>query len=220
MRVLLLLATVLAGVTAQAPCCFPAQWEAFAGILEGYYLPSTDTPGEVEGYDWVSYDYVNKRLMSNLSLVTDNDTPIRGVVIIDFKKGRRYDIFGNNCTSKIYKGDIPKNCVPDNANSTGPSYFGAGNNKLVFNSFQFLYNNLPVFMTFTQRDCIPVSETVIGGIAPGIKGFVGITYTGLTVGIKDPRVFEPPKDCYHSNEEAQPGGSLGSVIGRKKRGLD
>lgn len=48
MYALLLLATVLAGVTAQDPCCFPTQWEAFAGILEGYYMATTDTPGEVE----------------------------------------------------------------------------------------------------------------------------------------------------------------------------
>ncbi|XP_064600368.1 uncharacterized protein LOC135466670 [Liolophura sinensis] len=206
----------------QQRCCMPSQWESPIGILEGFHSTHTNTSGEVEGIDRISYDYPNKRVAGTMT-VTSGGKPVSKIKsITDFHRKKTYIISDKNCSVSDIDGNEKRKdweCIPDDATYAGLTYFGGGNQRLYVDQWHYKIKGMDVRMDFARPSCVPVSEAVTGQLSADMDGLVLVSYSGLTLGIRDERVFDPPENCKHSGQTITVGGSgtVGGIIGRMRR---
>ncbi|XP_078588173.1 mammalian ependymin-related protein 1-like [Branchiostoma floridae x Branchiostoma japonicum] len=189
----LVVTAMLASVSAQPqPCCTPNQWEATMVEAQGYVLNME--PKTLVGTVEVSYDFDNKKMAFN-QMLNNSGTPILSKVIIDYKEGKMYTISGGVCTEQDAPTvDMPQQCITAGAVYERTIRLG-GPDGLEVNSFGLWNVQGVAYGTaqMTSSDCLPVTEVLIAEQTGQVLGSVqAIIFDGVTTGIKDPSVFDPP----------------------------
>ncbi|CAH1258223.1 mammalian ependymin-related protein 1-like [Branchiostoma lanceolatum] len=182
-----------AHVSAQPqPCCTPNQWEATMVEAQGYV--QNVEPKTLIGTIEVSYDFDNKKMAFN-QMLNNSGTPVLGKVIINYKEGKMYIISDGVCTElDAPTVDMPQQCIKADAVFERTMRLG-GTDGLEVNSFGLWNVQGVAYGTaqMTSSDCLPVTEVLIAEQTGQVLGSVqAIIFDGVTTGIKDPSVFDPP----------------------------
>ena len=192
---MLMVLFVTATVTvAEKPCCYPEQYEGSIGLV-------SHSPGFQQSQLVManySVDYKNKRVASYEQTQRNGETMKMGrSAILDFKAKKQYSIIWEKrwCSACNISFPMPSRCALNNATFMGSTYFGVGASALATTAWRSDEHTLrhrifPRAVVITQKNCVPMSEIVIGGIFLQI-----ISYYNNTLGIQDPGVFTPPDFC-------------------------
>ncbi|KAI8492810.1 hypothetical protein Bbelb_294070 [Branchiostoma belcheri] len=196
------LALVGSGSAQPQPCCTPNQWEATMVEAQGYV--QNMQPKTLVGTIEVSYDFDNKKMAFNQRL-NNSGTPILVKVIINYNEGKMYSISGGVCTElDAPTPDMPQQCISAGAMFERTMRLG-GPGGLEVNSFGLWNVQGVAYGTaqMTSRDCLPVTEVLIAEQTGQVLGSVqAIIFDGVTTGIKDPSVFDPPSPPCNSIPDA------------------
>ena len=77
-----------------------------------------------------------------------------------------------------------------NATKLTSTYFGMGDDKIEFESYQYQFSGTTITETVTKNSCVPIGYRIK---LP--NGFMDLSLIGLQNGIKDMSVFDIPKEC-------------------------
>ncbi|XP_071790638.1 development-specific protein LVN1.2-like [Asterias amurensis] len=209
MKVFLVCAFVISvvGVVTSAPpskakfCCFPDQYEASMGEVDGYALPN-GKGGVANSFSKIAVDSQNGLAATELTQIY-NGTTTKLKIIINYKEKVDYVIVGETCT-KAVMNEPQFRCVPDNAQDGGTFYFG--DKGLDVNVYTFPLNQKGLFegnvsLTVTRDNCIPVGTTSIGRsldstLAPSLPVMKTSGFVNFVIGVKDPdHWFKLPSFC-------------------------
>eukprot|EP00058_Branchiostoma_floridae_P010114 XP_002595602.1 hypothetical protein BRAFLDRAFT_64712 [Branchiostoma floridae] len=137
-----------------------------------------------------SYDFSNKKLALELL-----GSP-RTKVIQDYNKMMQYVISGQNCSATKIVGDM-FHCIPASAAHLQTFYFG-GMQGLLMDAWQVTAPDLggDLVVDVTHDGCIPVAEVITNMEA---QSMTVLTYADITMGIRDPKVFDVPSPPCPSN---------------------
>ncbi|XP_046579725.1 ependymin-related protein 1-like [Haliotis rubra] len=193
-------ALVLAGLSLASGsiCCAPKQFNAFQHVT---YVNSTTT---MRALYFIVYDGVNDRYLVSGDR-SNNKFVGTTKVIYDYKKGVAYsiDAAARTCSKYSLQGqfdDQQSVCVPSDAVSLGPFFYGYNRHRL--NSQSYTYNTTTadgrrqnVITTVSEGDCVPVvvTRTTTGG-GEGNSLYV-LGYNDFYPGIRDITVFDIPPYC-------------------------
>lgn len=194
-----LFACLLGAATGEG-CCTPDQWQGVQASTSGYVYHHR--PSVVQGLVYVVYDYTNKRSASFANYTSEGKTRRYRLVqrYVDDKEGKLYvvDLQSDKCYQKKLKRPFRKACVPDSAQKLGAFYMGAGDNKVDAVAYKAQvkteHYKLDVSLSVTEQGCIPLGETVVG-VARGVPLMETVGFVNIEPGIKDPSVFDIPKEC-------------------------
>ena len=73
------------------------------------------------------------------------------------------------------------------------SFFGAGNNKMNIEIYNYMNMGKETSLTVTKGSCIPLTT-----YQKGQNYVLSINYFGITLGIRNMTVFDVPKACMNS----------------------
>uniref|UniRef100_A0A8W8LRJ5 Uncharacterized protein n=1 Tax=Magallana gigas TaxID=29159 RepID=A0A8W8LRJ5_MAGGI len=168
LRVLVLLSAVC--VTRGSICCVPRQWEGNEGSELGLLREGAPYPNFIQSSVNVAYDADNQKVAATQYIDVDG-TQIMVKSIMDYKHGVQYSINGTKCTRTTLPTTFVENCIPDGAKET-QTIIGAGGKTM----------NLRTY-------------TMMVGSSPGQFIHMGTSFTGITPGISDRTIFNPPVSC-------------------------
>ncbi|XP_060557202.1 uncharacterized protein LOC132717685 [Ruditapes philippinarum] len=172
-------------------CCYPDQWEAVEGLMAG----SVDDEGHAtitNGYVTVSYDAKNQRIYGVDTITTGSVTKVYTFLQL-FTEGVQYLIVNKTCTRAKLGAWNNQNCIPDNATLTNQYRLGL-NQSIMINDYTYSISNLTYIVSVENKSCAPVVEYNFGDLN-GAQLMTGVGVQGITVGIKDPSVFDVPAIC-------------------------
>ncbi|XP_067659317.1 ependymin-related protein 1-like [Haliotis asinina] len=192
-------ALFLAGLTVASGsiCCPPKQFNAFQ------YVTVVNSTSSLRALYFIVYDGVNERY-----LITGdrNNRKYIGTtkVIYDYRKrvGYNIDAAARTCSKFPLRGnfrDQENVCVPSDAVSIGPFFYGYNQNRLNSQSYTYSRTNADgwqqdVVTTISETDCVPiVISTITSGEAGNSHTTVG--YNDFYPGIRDITVFDIPRYC-------------------------
>ncbi|XP_078612059.1 ependymin-related protein 2-like [Branchiostoma floridae x Branchiostoma japonicum] len=173
------------------PCCVPQQWEGLQHMIMGQVI--SGQPNLVNVTYRQSYDFSNKKLALELL-----GSP-RTKVIQDYNKMMQYVISGQNCSATKIIGDM-FHCIPASATHLQTFYFG-GMQGLLMDAWQVTAPGLggDLVVDVTHDGCIPVAEVITNKEA---QSMTVLTYADITMGIRDPKVFNVPSPpCPANNNQ-------------------
>ncbi|XP_033627135.1 development-specific protein LVN1.2-like [Asterias rubens] len=196
--VFVLVAVTASAQTNQQGCCFPKQFEASIGQVNGLVLP-TGTPIVQTNYIMGAFDFTNNR--AGELIQTETMGKMSSIkVIVDYKENYMYTIIGKQCTKSAATGDFPS-CTPKTAQFLGT--YSIGDNQLQADSYSY-YAKAPsqvegnVSFSVTHDGCIPTGTLVIGKTLqqPSLPIMSSSGYLNYTQGIADPgKWFDIPDIC-------------------------
>ncbi|XP_056019937.1 mammalian ependymin-related protein 1-like [Ostrea edulis] len=172
-------------------CCVPRQWEGQEGSQLGSMMDGAAIPNFIQSSVHVSYDAINQKVAATQYMDVDG-YQIQAKVIMDYRNGVQYSINGTTCTRTTLPA-FQENCIPDGAQETEQT-LGAGGKSLAVKTYTMMVANLSVTAQVTEAGCIPISETIIGYSA-GRNIHLVTGFSGITPGISNPTVFNPPVMC-------------------------
>ncbi|KAL3876393.1 hypothetical protein ACJMK2_034243 [Sinanodonta woodiana] len=178
-------------------CCPPDVWEGLEGLLAGSV--QAGKPHLTKGGLMLHLNNTGKIIAIEEDLFVD-DHEIKLKIIQDYNRGTEYMIMDGKCTKKTLEPWKPK-CIPDDAQVVQNTYFGAGSAMLAVKTYSFMEKGLQVYATATVSGCIPIVEVMSGTTAEGVSTVDVVEFSGITLGIKDPSVFNIPSIC---NSESVP----------------
>lgn len=190
LRVLVLLSVVC--VARGSICCVPRQWEGNEGSALGLLREGAPYPNFIQSSVNVAYDADNQKVAATQYIDVDG-TQIMVKSIMDYKHGVQYSINGTKCTRTTLPTTFVENCIPDGAKET-QTIIGAGGKTMNLRTYTMMVGNLSVTAQVTENGCIPVSESIVGS-SPGQFIHMGTSFTGITPGISDRTIFNPPVSC-------------------------
>ncbi|XP_071111036.1 mammalian ependymin-related protein 1-like [Haliotis cracherodii] len=194
-RVLVFLVIVWGvGVAQYYPYCTVPQWEGYQSTYGGIFREGQVVLDEM--LTRVAYDLNNTRL----ALFTSGTTG--GVsrkidYIYNYQERILYTIEGPTCTKTPLTEPFKKQCTPKGAVMTwGKTWLGGAgpNDELWILGFTGQLNNISYHISFNQFPVVPVFETLMGEV-DGVSLYQNSNFMNVTVGIKDPAVFNPPPSC-------------------------
>ncbi|XP_064631022.1 mammalian ependymin-related protein 1-like [Lineus longissimus] len=184
------LAACLAYVNAQIPkpCAAPKEWEA--------RIAEYDPAKKFDRHGKVSYDYANLRVRLIEDETVEGKEQFEDVLYLhDAGVEYRLDIKTRKCERRPISRPFPALHVPSNATWYGEYYIGTSSNHgagvLVDVWGGHFEDGSRANGEWTQRDCLPISFT---SYKPNEGYFIWKHYD-YTLGISDPMVFIPPKEC-------------------------
>ena len=108
------------------------------------------------------------------------------------------DLDKSKCYKMKTKSPMQQYCIPKNAKHTTELVFGAADDTLKGESWQFNIDNSAmkgqVATTVTTKDCIPIGELIFGK-ANNVGFMANIGFFNTTLNIRDPSVFKVPASC-------------------------
>lgn len=213
----------IAGTVSGKGCCTPDQWQGYQFSSAGY---NGKKPGFVESGVFISYDATNKQVAAKATY-TKNGKDRKYNIVVRYEKdsevlrwcsgencegkGKMFilDEQNDKCFVKKLRKPFRKMCIPKGAKSPGNFRFGAGNSSLeveAFNMKRFSRKRnvfVESWMTVTKDGCIPVTESLHGAIK-GVGFMENVGFADISPGIKDPAVFDIPKQCEEKNVSDAP----------------
>ncbi|XP_067653881.1 ependymin-related protein 1-like [Haliotis asinina] len=184
------------GATAKN-CCLPKQWEGFQGGIGG--VQTAQGGQAVQTVAKISFDAIGLRVYAY-----SNSTTAAGMsstkLIQDYKTNTMYVIDVLKRTCQKTKTNLPFNdgCVPDQAKQVFDMTLGAGSETLQTRIYSMRLQQpstlLDINLSVTEKQCVPVGENWVGSVNK-VKLVMSMGYFGITPGIKDPSVFNPPSFC-------------------------
>ncbi|XP_035695652.1 ependymin-related protein 1-like [Branchiostoma floridae] len=184
-----------------APCCVPKQWEGDIHMIQGYVR--SGKPGLQNVTTRESYDFTRKMIAVEVRGIA---TPTK--VIMDYNKMEQYTITGTTCTVGRMMNTGMLNCLPMNSTYMGSSRFG-GMEGLLVDSWSIVDPILggTGVIDITRDGCILVDEVRISPPGSQEPSLITLGVTDVTLGIKDPKVFDvprPPCPPNPGNEKLKP----------------
>ncbi|XP_061192689.1 ependymin-related protein 1-like [Saccostrea echinata] len=183
-------------------CCTPEQWSGDMGFLVG---TNNNGQGGLEvGKVKLFYDAKNTKIASFSERVV-NGKLFKGVMVQNFEEGVQYTVVNGVCnTTRLARKGFTPACVPKGSKKVSNTHLGTSTDSLDVSSYEIpikQYNTNAYFL-ITNKLCIPVGDTITAGTEKaGFMASVG--YTGFEPGIKDPRVFDKPRECSSTIEEGE-----------------
>ncbi|KAL3883285.1 hypothetical protein ACJMK2_029568 [Sinanodonta woodiana] len=173
-------------------CCPPDAWEGVAGLMVGSVKDKN--PHLTKGVLMLHLNTTSGMIAIEEELLVDG-LKMKLKVIQDYNKKTEYVIKYGKCTKTALKSSIPR-CLPANATLVENTFLGAGFENVAVKIYRFSVRGLEVYFTVTAYDCIPV-VAIASGYIPDKKVSVleVLEYSGITVGVKDPSVFDIPAIC-------------------------
>ncbi|OWF37119.1 mammalian ependymin-related protein 1-like [Mizuhopecten yessoensis] len=187
-----LLLVLLFGVVAYAqlprPCESPKQWEA--------RIFTQDMSKNYTAYAKGSYDETQRRFREIEEVALGTDREYYDVLYL-FNVGKEYRL--NLKTKKCNVTNLTRPFRPFGVPPEGQFEFSAtigaagvpGEYMVVNNFYGNFTDGARFFGTVTSPDCMPVSN----GFFSEDTGFVHRTFFDMNIGIADPMVFIPPREC-------------------------
>ncbi|XP_041347228.1 uncharacterized protein LOC121367153 [Gigantopelta aegis] len=117
------------------------------------------------------------------------------------------DLKRQKCYKKKMTRPFRERCIPDTAKCVGHFYMGSGTNKLQGDTYYVDFRGkgmtrLHIYASVT-KNCIPIGEALFGRVkGMAIEETVG--FANFRLGIKDPSVFDVPKQCDDGRFEVLP----------------
>jgi len=187
---LLVFFAIVAVAAAQRPwhCTAPAEFEARVSEL--------DHVKKFESRARLSYDGINRRVrMVDEVNIQDKKGFYDILYLHDEGVEYVYDFKTKKCEKRRISREWRPVHIPYNATNYGEAYIGsssaAGDGVLVTNWAGQDSKGDRYFMTWTYKDCIPITT----GFISQKVGFLFTSYYDVVLGISDPNVFIPPKEC-------------------------
>ncbi|XP_033736122.1 mammalian ependymin-related protein 1-like [Pecten maximus] len=187
-----LLFVMLLGVSAYAqlprPCESPKQWEA--------RMFTQDMSKNFTGYAKGSYDETQRRFREIEEVEFGSDREYFDVLYLhNVGKEYRFNLKTRQCNVTNLTRPFRPFGVPPEGKFEGSATVGAAGVPNEFMAVNNFYGNFSdgdrFFGTVTNPDCIPIAS----GFYSENTGFVHRTFFDLNIGIADPMVFIPPKEC-------------------------
>ncbi|XP_064622758.1 mammalian ependymin-related protein 1-like [Lineus longissimus] len=186
---LLVLSACLAYATAQIPirCSAPREWEA--------RLIEFDPAKKFDRRAKVTYDTANQRVRIVEEEYIGGQKEFMDVLYLH-NQGIEYrlDIKTRKCEKKPISRPFPTLQIPTNATFYGEFYIGTSSvlgEGVLVEAWGGEHEGARVMGEWTVKDCLPISFVSFG---PKI-GFFSSRHYDYTLGISDPMVFVPPKEC-------------------------
>ncbi|XP_046352587.1 uncharacterized protein LOC124132629 [Haliotis rufescens] len=189
MLLLLVTLSCLAAVKAQAtPCCMAAKWSA----------TMSDVQAIANGNDISSDYYYDADNMATAIQYYEFGTPqrvLRNRVVTSYSKGIRYNIDADGtCTKEDITDTMIPNCIPNTATYLGSNYVGTEATGLKYDGWLIPLGSLNLTVSFTNPDCIPIIEGVVGTVSSSPVNLV-LFFNGYKAGITNPAAFDVPVSC-------------------------
>ncbi|KAL3862073.1 hypothetical protein ACJMK2_008068 [Sinanodonta woodiana] len=193
----LLLAFVLIVMVKGEGCCPPKAWEGYAITMAG--LMKDGVPYSAKCFLTYHTNDTLGMIEMEGNITIDRWLTQKIRVIRDINKNLEYFIMDGRCSKKPMARKILE-CISENASLVLNTYLGAGPEKLAVKVYRFIDGNIEVYSTVTSSACIPVVE-VTTGIHPTTNAeFMEVSQlSGITIGVKDPSVFDIPSICYSAD---------------------
>ncbi|XP_002732737.1 ependymin-related protein 1-like [Saccoglossus kowalevskii] len=178
-------------------CCPPKQFEGFIGSYGGS-CSHQGQAGLLFSWGQVHYDYKKAMVAVEETVYVDKQQE-HVQVIQDYANEVMYLIIGGNCT----KSDLPDTeimCVPDSAVYVMTQEYGMGAMTVDIYSYGSKLFGDAFFgqISVTRDKCIPMGVN-LGINHPQASIVMSFGYANLTLGIKDPSVFDIPEICHHND---------------------
>ncbi|KAL3876397.1 hypothetical protein ACJMK2_034246 [Sinanodonta woodiana] len=174
------------------PCCVP---DAMEGVAEMVF--STTMHGMLRLVKGRAMVHLNLTLgmMEIEAEISVNGHETNITVIYDYNQEIQYTIINGSCTKFVLNATIPK-CIPENATLVEETFLGAGSEQVPVKTYTFMIANDDVYFTVTSSGCVPILMDLSLHLAT--KQAVGIEvvkFSGITMGVKDPSIFDIPSIC-------------------------
>lgn len=151
-------------------------------------------PGNLIILQNISYDEVRQRVRVFQTIASS--PPLVHDALILYKQGIIYDrnVLTGKCVKGKYPGKFPKLYVPKNATYTARVYVG----KSFFIDGWSYKVSRPVPVTYADSwagdgSCWPVAQSLFLS-----TGTIFLSYYNITLGIRDPSVWNIPKGCHQA----------------------
>ncbi|XP_002732744.1 ependymin-related protein 1-like [Saccoglossus kowalevskii] len=214
MKLIVLLASFVALTTAYK-CCPPKQFESTMGQFGGTCTRQGKS-GIFTVYGPLHYDY-SKEMVALEEYISAGEQQFKVKVIQDFNSNTQYVIMAGKCTKSDLPGSIDDTCIPDAAEYIGTNVYGLD----ALTADSYTYNaqqmgaNVSVGVAVTANECLPFGLTIFAD-QPQAETISFIGFMNVTLGIKDPSVFDIPKICDH--DDIIPFKAMGNIVSdRMKR---
>ncbi|KAL3862072.1 hypothetical protein ACJMK2_008067 [Sinanodonta woodiana] len=193
----LLLAFVLVVMVMGEGCCPPNAWEGFLGTMAGFI--KYGVPHSTKSFLTYHTNSTLGMIYMEGDVIIDRWPTQKIRIFFDNNKNIEYLIMNNRC-SKRTLARKQRNCIPENATRVLKTYLGAGPETLAVIVYRFMDRDTEVYSTVTSDSCIPVN-TVATGTNPAFKDeYMEVEQlSGITVGVKDPSVFDIPSMCHSAD---------------------
>ncbi|KAL4239889.1 hypothetical protein ACF0H5_000689 [Mactra antiquata] len=197
-KVLVLLSMLICMVYGGNICCLPEQWEG----MQGFQTGSLDDQGHTAitlGSVGTSYDATNKRVRLVENIISGGNSQEFTILQL-FNQNVQYNIKNQTCTSSRAPA-WTENCIPDTATMTGKYRLGL-NQSIEVTGYVWTQGNVSIGLDVTDG-CVPITQGTQGEVS-GVQFMSGTSVLGITVGIKDPSVFDVPAICKHPHVSIDP----------------
>ncbi|KAK3603358.1 hypothetical protein CHS0354_025964 [Potamilus streckersoni] len=208
----IVLAALFVAMVMGEGCCPPDAWEGEVDLTVGYSEDKNQhlTKG-------VLTLHVNNSLgmiAIEEELLVDG-SKIKLKVIQDYNKKTEYTLIGGKCIKKPLESSIPR-CLPENSTLVNRTYIGAGSENVAVKVYRFNVGDIETDFTVTACDCIPVVAILSGTLADEqVSVLEVLVYSGITVGVEDPSVFNIPAIC----KKAEMSTGYFSIMSRWRRSV-
>ncbi|XP_048758920.2 uncharacterized protein LOC125668644 [Ostrea edulis] len=182
-------------------CCTPKQWSGNMGYMVG---TNKNGKGGLEaGSEKIFYDAKNTKIASFFEVYLDGK-PYKGQVVMDYEKRVQYVVVDGRCNTTRLRGEFKEACVPKGSKPLSDTHMGTADDSVDITvyerSFKAEKTMGNAYFSITNKLCIPVGETITGS-SRGVGFMATVGFTGIEPGIKDPRVFDKPRECSRFVEE-------------------
>ncbi|XP_077987115.1 ependymin-related protein 1-like [Glandiceps talaboti] len=178
-------------------CCPPKQWESLLFQAGGYYL----TSGQLGMIDIASavHSDLKSQLVAAEQRVRQGGVTVDVKIIQDFGEHIQYAIQDGLCSKTALPGAMEDTaCIPDDAENLGNLNYGLdsldGTVYRVKRDYPEANTSVSADISMTPKECIPIGENMVQN-TPDIHLIVNVIYANVTLGIKDPSVFDVPEIC-------------------------
>ncbi|KAK3602574.1 hypothetical protein CHS0354_020634 [Potamilus streckersoni] len=182
-------------------CCSRHKFEATLEITGAIIHSIGNTMIPINGYAHLFYDYEGKRQRLNSHILQPDGSYRNSTTINLYSLNKQYTMEGaHQCTEYRLHDTVRDPCVPDGATFLVNSTIGSGQHSIAVQFFLFndvaagQWNKLVV----TADDCTPV-ELTVQGVVEGVDQIYTYTFTKVTPGIRDEKVFDIDKSCLTSH---------------------
>ncbi|XP_050407103.1 mammalian ependymin-related protein 1 [Patella vulgata] len=186
---LLLLCLAVAYVAGQVPlpCVSPRQFE-------GRFM-RFDRERQLQEYAKISYDEDQRRVREIEEREEGSEREYFDKLYLhNIGLEYRFNLKTRQCNATAISRSFTPFGVPNGANFSGIGVLGVSgipNEHVNVEFFEGRYENNPYFIAVTQPGCFPVQF----GYYSEQTGYDHRTFIDVTLGVPDPNVFIPPKEC-------------------------
>ncbi|XP_046363514.1 ependymin-related protein 1-like [Haliotis rufescens] len=186
------------------PCCTHSVFQAVLGEIGGVYVSNASQAIPIDGWNKLFYDY-DRKLMA----LEAHDRSLGRYqtvnIVMDFNTKKQYITDNGRCTIVDIHEEMQHPCVPGSATYLGSSYFGYGEERVEFVSWEFptRSSDVMVKLTVSSRNCIPITEAMYGTLR-GVKTAVSYSFAEFQPSIQDYGVFAIPKHCQNKQTKKTP----------------